>query len=101
MPCLVEIYEDVLDRVDSWGLDAVLKERMLRRLNDNLGTIILSELGSPYSVAPVRLWRHSFAIPDPSGEVLHSFVFLFNQSGSRRIVMAGNYRADGAEFPGG
>jgi hypothetical protein len=98
MACQVDIYEEVLESIDSWTLPASVKHKLLRTMLNDLSTMLSAAIGEIHSVAPVKLRRYCVAVADPSGVFLHNFVFLVNDSRNRRIVMLGNHRTGGQEF---
>jgi hypothetical protein len=98
MACQVDIYEEVQEAIDSWGLPDAVKHKLLRTMLSDLSTKLSKAIGKIHSIAPVRLIRYSVAIPDPNGAYLHNFVFLINDCKDRRIVMRGSHRIGGQEF---
>lgn len=98
MACQVDICDDALSDIDSWGLPSDVRNKLMRTIFNDLSTKLSGEIGEVHSVAPVPLHRYCLSIPDSTFGGLHHFVFLVNNSRKRRVVMCGKHRTGGAEF---
>jgi hypothetical protein len=96
MPFQVEIHDDAIAQLDSFGLSAGVRARALSKLLEHLETLPTNRL--PVCVpAPVVLRSHVIAIPE--GDVLHHFVFRMMTNMEKRMVCQVDHRTSGPHSP--